>query len=98
MVYAIALGLIVYVRIAFPLFLPLSLTVSSPTATTGSLGYLYSVGVHDSIDLTKYTSMVLKVYNVRVETGWEKRVGGLNRDMSGGEYSIQCKTAGKGYI
>jgi hypothetical protein len=32
MVYAIALGLIVYVRIAFPLFLPLSLTVSSPTA------------------------------------------------------------------
>ena len=59
---------------------------------------LYFVGVHDSIDLTKYTSMVLKVYNVRVETGWEKRVGGLNRDMSGGEYSIQCKTVGKGYI
>ena len=60
-----------YVRIAFPLFLPLPLTVSNPTATTGSLGYLYSMGVNDSIDLTNYTSMVLfKVYNVRVEMGW----------------------------
>ena len=73
-----------YVRIAFPLFLPLPLTVSNPTATTGSLGYLYSMGVNDSIDLTNYTSMVLfKVYNVRVETGWEKRVGGTSMQCCG---------------
>ena len=33
--------------------------------------------------LTNYTFMVLKVYNVRVETGWEKRVGGRTCDVVG---------------
>jgi len=33
--------------------------------------------------LTNYTFMVLKVYNVRVETGWEKRVGGTNMQCCG---------------
>lgn len=52
------------------------------------------MGVNASMDLSKYTSKVLKVYKARLETGWEKRG---NTTCSCGKRTVVCNVRGLGY-